>query len=349
MRLVLLVTLLFSIGQACGVLRTVETIANLTATAVGQLDAYPERDPSVISPTLDVSWSADAPLVSVSEGETKMVAAEGVVLLAETVYPGSRYLAFRADGEEHESRLGLPIITGAVYRLASSDELIYFGTRFGAVVAVDPRTLEVRWRKHLQFPAAIFSLSFADGLVFAETSHVSVFALEASTGEIVGQDFPLYTYAWSSESDVIIEGSISARRLANGTELWVTPIPGGVQAPPLFTESRIAVRGGRNSGDVYLLDRSSGTVLSRSSRPVVSNIAVGRTSVYGLSQDATLRSWNLENGTEEELVRFGSTQIDIDTNQAGGYFVAVDNFSRTIFVYLGDVRKLYAFNLDSHH
>ena len=326
---------------ACLPVDIVRTVAEFAFAVTEPTAAVPTRVPTLVSPAVSVAWQREAVHLDETLGDPRMVSAGGILLLLHLY--GMEALHATDGSQLPPPKYGS--IAGIPMSIAASETLIFLGTDFGYVIAIDPTTNGSAWSTLARSLAKVYSLHLADGFLFAEVSPSNVFALNPLDGAVLNADLPYATHTWSPSLGTVISDGIYTLSLSDSMRLWETPIRGNVYASPIFTESRIAVRAGEKEGHAYLLDRQDGKVLSVSSSSVVSNIVSDGHAYFGLTVDGALRSWDLDTGQESALVQFGHDPIDPDRNPRVGYHLAFDASAAMLFAYLGDVSQLTAFNV----
>jgi outer membrane protein assembly factor BamB len=120
---------------------------------------------------------------------------------------------------------------------------------------------------------------------------------------------------------------------------------------PLFTENTIFFRTGQISGSVYAVNKQSGEILWQTDSNMIGNIIYlhREDKVVVLTRDGKLLVVDAKTGVQTVLVEFSETPFVLNGESAtvvGGYELAYDENSKTIYLLLGDSRQLFAFRVD---
>ncbi len=143
-------------------------------------------------------------------------------------------------------------------------------------------------------------------------------------------------------------GQLRATRTGSGDLLWMVGLDRELRLAPIFSDTTIYLRSGNLVGSVYAIQRFSGAVLWKTNDVVIGNIALGGASgpIYALTQDGKLLKIDGATGQSSTLAEFSNAPLTMSGYQStGGYELAYDNTSGSLFVLLGDTRQLFALRL----
>jgi len=119
-----------------------------------------------------------------------------------------------------------------------------------------------------------------------------------------------------------------------------------LEMAPLFTDTKIFVRTGQESGSVFTLDRKTGSLLWISDNNIIANVAYSpsKKTIYALTRDGKLLAINENDGKADTIAEFSSVPFTLNGEASvGSYQLAYDPNTNILFVSLGDSRQMFAF------
>jgi outer membrane protein assembly factor BamB len=119
-----------------------------------------------------------------------------------------------------------------------------------------------------------------------------------------------------------------------------------LELAPLFTDARIFVRTGQESGSVFTLDRKTGSLLWKTDNNIIANVAYSpsKGAIYALTRDGKLLAINENDGKADTIAEFSSVPFTLNGEaNVGSYQLAYDPKTNILFVSLGDSRQMLAF------
>jgi len=99
-------------------------------------------------------------------------------------------------------------------------------------------------------------------------------------------------------------------------------------------------------GSVYAMQRSTGKILWKTDNNVISNIVISpaKKLAYVLTRDGKLLGIDIDNGASTTLIEFSNVPFVLNGEDiVGGYELAYDQTTKSLFILLGDSRQLFAF------
>jgi len=305
----------------------------------------PDRTTLSLAPSLSLAWRREGVLIPAAWGESHLVALrDRVFFLGSLGSPRLSLMPLSAKDGSTISAESLQVWPGSPTILTASDALLYLGTDFGHIVALEPETGQTIWRKTPNPFHRVRRLYLAEGDLLAVVDPSSLYVLDPQSGDYLESDLPHWIVAWSPSTSTAFTSLPRAIDTGSGAVIWETYIPGAVAGPALLTEQHLIFRAGEQEGSVYVLDRGTGSILFTSSAPAVGNIARMGSTVFWLSLDGMLLSWSPGETDERMLASFGTDLFDTQCAQ-GGFYLAADPLNSIVFVYLGDTAQLLAFQL----
>jgi glucose dehydrogenase len=115
-----------------------------------------------------------------------------------------------------------------------------------------------------------------------------------------------------------------------------------------FSDEVIFDRIGRGSGYIKAIDRETEEILWETEKNVISNVAATKSTAYFLTLDGRLVGLDARSGEIVTTVEFEPAPFILNgpNANAGGYFVAVDEDAKMLYVQLGDSYQLFAFRIE---
>lgn len=196
--------------------------------------------------------------------------------------------------------------------------MVYFGNNLGEIKAFSYRTGTYEWTYNVGFPIHS-SPSIKDGRLFVLASNDTLYAMDAASGKILWmykRDFPLGRPVIKWDSDPVCFEDIVYTGFSDGMLIGVNIYTGNVvfekqlmsntmfkdlDATPYIDEQRIIVPS--YDGNLYCLDRSTGTVLWVVKDGGAKSVRVYNDIVYFSSNNGILYSIDINNGAINWSVR----------------------------------------------
>jgi outer membrane protein assembly factor BamB len=177
----------------------------------------------------------------------------------------------------------------------------------------------------------------------------SFLILDLRSGEIIEELVDSKVFFHSNFETVVEQNGLQSIDPASGDTNWAATINDEILLAPIFLDDVILLRTGRIIGKITCIDRKAGKFLWISRDDIVSNLVYSsmNESVYALSRDGELLSFDKNSGKETVLVKYTTSPFILNGEQdVGGYEVALDEGNNILFVLLGDSRQLFAFRLE---
>jgi outer membrane protein assembly factor BamB len=147
----------------------------------------------------------------------------------------------------------------------------------------------------------------------------------------------------------ILMNELQAEDTATGKLIWRVSLDRQLRMAPLFAEDNIYLRSGGTMGSVFAVQRSTGNILWKIDNIVISNIAVSpaKKLAYVLTREGKLLGIDIDTGVSTTLIEFSNGPLTLNGEDiVGGYELAYDQTTGSLFILLGDSRQLFAFKED---
>jgi outer membrane protein assembly factor BamB len=214
-------------------------------------------------------------------------------------------------------------------RLVATSETLYAGENgYATIISYDLKTGKVLWSRRMPGGRSIQQLNVIDNIVYVVSS-AGIHFLKADTGEI------LKTFT----------NSPSTKTIQDAMAQLVSPQP--VQIKSEYFEGAAFIPYDLRFKDGWAIDAKTGEQLWNVAGGTLSNIVISTSAVYVLNFDRELLILNPESGAVLASVRFEPDKKTVNTNNgfAQSFYVAVDEPTGMIYVFLGDGTQLFAFKI----
>ena len=202
------------------------------------------------------------------------------------------------------------------------------------------------WEQTLNGTGVVYIYEIDDQVqVLSVPEKLSIF--DTSTGKLINKIKGEKIFITTPTEQFINLFGLTLLSPATGKTLWETDLDDYLELAPIFSKKLIFVRTGQVIGSVYAIDRASGKILWETDDNIISNIAYspGEEVVYVLSDKGELLRIDSA-GAAITLLRFSKTPFFLNGDaQVGGYEVAYDEKTNSLFITLGDSRQLFAFHV----
>jgi outer membrane protein assembly factor BamB len=144
----------------------------------------------------------------------------------------------------------------------------------------------------------------------------------------------------------ILMNELQSEETATGKVIWRIGLDRQLRMAPLFTDDVIYLRLGGTMGSAYAIERSTGKILWKTNDIVVSNIALSEPGgmAYMLTRNGELWGVKKDTGEITTLIEFSNSPFILNGEDiVGGYELAYDQTTMSLFILLGDSRQLFAF------
>lgn len=160
--------------------------------------------------------------------------------------------------------------------------------------------------------------------------------VRANVVDIIPRDDRLYVYGVSVSKHIL--------DVSNGSVLEVFEEPYSIEEESSIGDIAYTFDG---NGNIMATDKSNNQVLWRNKANAISNLAVTATFIYALGYDGSLLRFDTQTGQKESWLLFSPASFATRSEQTTSfaYYVAIDTSTNILFVYLGDGRQLFAFQL----
>lgn len=250
-------------------------------------------------------------------------------------------VAWEKVDQRHEQR-------GSLSAISAIPGELYAG--YGGVPSVkklDLSTGDVFWSQTLSGRGLLY-LFMLEKEVQISTSPEWFSRLNAKSGEVIenvkGREIFISTPKITVSP--ILMNELQAEETATGKLIWRIGLDGELRMAPVFTEDLIYLRSGRTMGSAYEVQSSTGEILWQTDDNVISNIVVSpaKNLAYFLTRDGKLWGIDIDTGVITTLIEFSNGPFVLNGEDiVGGYELAYDPTTRTLFILLGDSRQLFAF------
>jgi outer membrane protein assembly factor BamB len=146
----------------------------------------------------------------------------------------------------------------------------------------------------------------------------------------------------------ILSNNLQAEDTTTGKLIWRVSLDRELRMAPIFTDDIIYLRSGETIGSVYALKSLTGDTLWKIDN-IVSNIAVSpaKKLAYVLTREGKLLGIDIDTGVSTTLIEFSNGPFTLNGEDiVGGYELAYDQTTGSLFILLGDSRQLFAFKED---
>jgi outer membrane protein assembly factor BamB len=202
------------------------------------------------------------------------------------------------------------------------------------------------WEQTLNGTGVVYIYEI-DGQVQVLTIPEKLSIFDTNTGELINKVKGEKIFITTPTEQFINLFGLTLLSPTTGKTIWETDLDGYFELAPIFSKNLIFVRTGQVIGSVYAIDRVSGKILWKTDDNIISNIAYtpSHEVVYVLSDKGDLIRIDSA-GTTTTLLRFSKTPFFLNGDaQIGGYEVAYDEKTNSLFIALGDSRQLFAFHV----
>jgi outer membrane protein assembly factor BamB len=177
-------------------------------------------------------------------------------------------------------------------------------------------------------------------------------ALDVETGsqieELKGKDI-----IYSTDTERFVRGlGIESWSLNMSQINWSVEI-GNIylRLKPLFTDNTVFCRTGQIMGSVHAVNLQTGQVLWQTDSNIIGNVVFLQqdNQVIMVTRDGKLAAVDVQSGKQTIWVEFLQSPFILngETNEVvGGYELAYDENSKTLYLLLGDSRQLFAFRVN---
>lgn len=204
---------------------------------------------------------------------------------------------------------------------------------------------EIVWSKHLDGTGANYLYIVDDQLqILAVPEKFWVLGLDGSEiKKISGNKIFIST----SEGNFVGSNGIELLKANNKEVVWQYDNLGDVlEMAPLFTEAKVFIRTGQESGRVVSLDRKNGDFFWETEANIISNVVYSpsKNVIYALTHNGELLAINENSGHADIIAKFSLVPFILNGEaNVGSYQLAYDLNKNILFVSLGDSRQLFAF------
>lgn len=307
--------------------------------------------PSKIS-SLSEIWSLSNIYTEQDDFNPMMVASTGKVLFVGSMSndEGTRLLCLdgvsgkvsweRVD-PRYEERGRLRVIS------ATHGELYAGYSGVPSVKKLDLSTGDVLWSIPLSGRGFVY-LFVIGNEVHISTTPEWYSKINAERGELIEKVHGREIYISTSNITIapILMNELQAEDAATGKLIWRVGLDLELRMAPLFMEDVIYLRSGRTMGSIYAVQRSTGKILWKTDDIVISNITISpaKKLAYALTRDGNLLGIDIDSGVTTTLIEFSNGPFVLNGKDiVGGYELAYDQTTRSLFILLGDSRQLFAF------
>jgi outer membrane protein assembly factor BamB len=311
------------------------------------------RTPLIISGLSEI-WSLPNIYAEQAYYMPKMVASAGKVMLVGRMSNNEEDRLICLDGSsgkvawerdlEHKERGRLSVIYSAPLGLFSGR------TGVPSVMKLDLSTGDELWSQSL--PGRGLLYIFVNGGEVQIVTTLEWFTrLNADNGKVIekinGRGI-LFSTSQITFSP-ILSNNLQAEDTTTGKLIWRVSLDRQLRMAPLFTDDIIYLRSGETMGSVYAVQRSTGNILWKIDNIVISNIAVSpaKKLAYVLTREGKLLGIDTDSGVSTTLIEFSNGPFTLNGEDiVGGYELAYDRTTGSLFILLGDSRQLFAFKED---
>jgi outer membrane protein assembly factor BamB len=250
-------------------------------------------------------------------------------------------VAWERGDPDHKER-------GYLSAISATPSNLYVG--YGGVPSVkklDLSTGDVLWSQPLPGRGLLYIFVIGDEVQIVTTLEWFT-RLNADNGKVIekvnGRGI-LFSTSQITISPTLMN-ELQAEDTTTGKLIWRISLDRELRMAPLFTEDAIYLRSGETMGSVYAVQRSTGKVLWKTDDIVISNIAVSpaKKLAYVLTREGKLLGIDIDTGMSTTLIEFSNGPFTLNGEDiVGGYELAYDQTTRSLFILLGDSRQLFAF------
>jgi outer membrane protein assembly factor BamB len=228
---------------------------------------------------------------------------------------------------------------------------LYSGyTGVPSVKKLDLSTGDMLWSQSLPGRGLLYIFVIGHDLQIS-TSLEWFSKLKAESGELIAKEHGRGILISTSQITYtpILMNELQAEETATGKLIWRVSLDRDLRIAPLFTEDIIYLRSGGTMGSAYAIERSTGKILWKTNDVVVSNIALSEqgSMAYMLTRNGELWGVKKDTGEITTLIEFSNPPFVLfGEDIVGGYELAYDQMTRSLYILLGDSRQLFAFKED---
>jgi outer membrane protein assembly factor BamB len=151
----------------------------------------------------------------------------------------------------------------------------------------------------------------------------------------------------TSQGDFVESNGIKLVKTNSSEVIWqFQNLDDVLEMAPLFTETKVFVRTGQESGSIFTINRENGKLLWKTEDNIISNVVYSSANqaIYALTRDGNLLAINENNGFVDTIAKFSSVPFVLNgKSDVGSYQLTYDINENVLFVSLGDSRQLFAF------
>jgi outer membrane protein assembly factor BamB len=213
----------------------------------------------------------------------------------------------------------------------------------------DIETGKIDWSQYLHGTGIVYLYTFRDQVQLLTAPEI-FYILNAVNGDIIrkkSKDLINWTLIETTEITVIKTGyELHAIDTQTGTSKWSVELNDVLNKQPLFSNDKVILRTGRTYGNASAIDLETGKEVWKTEDNIIGNPAYSPKTnrIYVLSRDGELIGIDKDNGRQISMTIFTPNPFALfGEKEVGGYELAFDETSGTLFVLLGDSRQLFAF------
>ena len=174
-------------------------------------------------------------------------------------------------------------------------------------------------------------------------------ALRLDTGSVL-EELKNQKVIYSTTTERFVKDvNLEARSTDLSQLLWSVERGNKIRLAPLFTKDFVFFRTGNTMGTVFAVNQSTGHILWQTDSNIISNIVYisKDDKVVLLTIDGRLLFINAQTGEQETRADFSNPPFILNGEQVvGGYELAYDESSGSVYLLLGDSRQLFAFKVE---
>jgi len=250
-------------------------------------------------------------------------------------------VAWEREDQRREQRGRLRVIS------ATHGEFYAGYSGVPSVKKLDLSTGDVLWSQSLSGRGFVYLFVIGNEVQISTTPEWFS-KLHADSGEVIEKVRGREIFISTPKITIapILMNELQAEETVTGNMIWRVSLDRELRVAPLFTEDVIYLRSGGTMGSVYAMQRSTGKILWKTDNNVISNIVISpaKKLAYVLTRDGKLLGIDIDNGASTTLIEFSNVPFVLNGEDiVGGYELAYDQTTKSLFILLGDSRQLFAF------
>lgn len=267
----------------------------------------------------------------------------------------------RLDLETGEIVWQLPLDReGPDHMVHNSNTIFYSSGIPGNIVAYDVESGRQIWEHTLSWREKniIYYMQATDGSLYVNSTTFNFNVFDTYAGRPQEWESSIDAYPiFYVDNDVIYHRTTDTRVLATDriteSTVWAVTFDEPIRISPIFTEELVVAKTGElGTGQVYSIDRKTGTILWQrppgtidweNPKNLQGNVATDGEHIFYLTVDSQLQAANAKTGQMLGYVQFAPSLQELEGSDQVNSEFCVASSDNIVVLYLGSGRQLFAF------